>query len=327
MRGISLKKILELAKNDAERIKSEAKIVVQIDENGKIIDLQENPNGKISVLAVIGTVGVIDERVEKILWKKGILDEFLKEQVILLEIGMIRGKPYRTGYDKEKKNGTYYIPPRRKWFFLSHTQYLNLSPALFLLLKSEARDRRQKWLKHETSFLLLRKESGFRKERTVADLLASCAGVRFSVSLKDTFICSDILWAEKENEVRKRFLNYFCRLSIKLLSSENKKQKNKDNLKKYLMRPHRRRSFYVIEDMIELLPMNKKFIAADIANLIGWDFQETKERRLRNAVLPNPLSRVDDIELRIERIDNSHKYLVFEVFSIAIINKDSDCLF
>ena len=314
MRGISPKKIFELAKNDAERIKRGAKIVVQIDENGKIIDLRENPNGKISVLAVVGPIGIVDERVGEEFLKNGLLDVLLKEQVLLLEIGMARGKPYRVGYDRERKNNTFHIPLRRKWFFLSTTQYLNLSPVLFLLLKNEAQDRRQKWLKHETTFFLLRKGSGFRKERTTAELLASCAGVKFSVSLKDAFICSDILWAEKENEVRKRFLNYFCSLSIKLLYSENKKQKNKDNLKKYLMRHHRPRSFYVIEDMVELLPMNKKFIAADIANLIGWDLKETKERSLRNAVLANPSSRVSNIKLRVERINYSRNYLIFEVF-------------
>lgn len=310
MKGLSFKRMLKLIKQDVERIKTEAKIVIKIDRDGNVVSWDLNPDGRINVLAIIGPVGFLEEKVKNCFSKADFLGElFKKEEILLLEIGMKRAKPYRVGFDRQKKNGTSYIPLRQKWFFLSSGQYCRIAPVLFQWLQRETSTRMDNWKEN----IFLRKKKGFQKEVIIEKLLS--AGICFSISLKDAYFISDILWASSINEVRKKFLKWLCEMSVKMLSVERKKQKIRENLKECLMRSHNPRPHYVIEDMLEFLPKEKRFLYNDIADLAGWNQKETEERRLRNAALPNPQIRVGNIELRIERIDKKREYLVFEVFS------------
>ncbi len=299
MRGLSTEKMLVLAKKDVEIVREEAKFFIEITENGDAGEIKSNPYGNINSLAVIGPVGII---LLKDISKK-ILEQ---EKFLLFEIGLQRGKPYRTGYDREKKNGVFYVPPRHKYFLPSDVQYCRVAPAVFEWLQCETLNRIKGWKRDP----FITRTAFQKQERSADELLSASNGICFSVSLEDTYFVRDILWASAENEVRKRFLKWLCALSVKKLSYKRKRTKARESLKKLLShRPH-----YVIEDMLEFLPKEKMFLFNDIVDLAGWDLRETEERRLKNLALPNPQSRIGDIELRINRIDKHKGFLVFEVF-------------
>ncbi|MEK7555340.1 MAG: hypothetical protein AAB516_00760 [Patescibacteria group bacterium] len=314
MNKVSAERILRLAKEDVERIKKEARFFMEVNGNDDIVQIKSNPQGKIYVLAVIGPIGTIDNVIKDTLLKKGLLEKLDQEKFLLLEIGLRKGKPYRAGCDKERKNGVLYVPPRRKWFFLSDVQYCRIAPFLFQWLQHEASTRINNWGREP----FLRRKKGFQTQgRSEEELLHARAGICFSASFRDVYLTSDILWASTNNEVRKRFLKWLCELSVKLLYCKKKKRKSRENLSKLLhSQPN-----YVIEDMLEFFSEEKKFrylyndIVDAIADLSDWDQKETEERRLRNLVLPNPHTRVGDIEMRIKRIDKRKGYIVFEVFS------------
>lgn len=59
---------------------------------------------------------------------------------------------------------------------------------------------------------------------------------------------------------------------------------------------------------------NRIEIYNDLAKLIGWDLEKTKERQLVEAILPNPQSRIGDMQTRmITGLDQKKDYVVFEV--------------
>jgi hypothetical protein len=132
MRGIKKENILLLAKKDVERIKQNARIVWQINEEGEVISSIKNDDGRIYSLAVIGPASLIKEEIKNSLQRAGLLEKaLLEKELLLLEIGLKRGKPYRPGFNRENGKN---ILLRRKWFFLSEKQYLKLAPNIFCFL-------------------------------------------------------------------------------------------------------------------------------------------------------------------------------------------------
>jgi hypothetical protein len=199
---------------------------------------------------------------------------------------------------------------RRKWFFLSEKQYLKLAPNIFCFLKERTNTNCANW----KPFRFYRgKSKSFRRNYGLGEI---SPGIRFSLSLEDTYIAADVLWAEENlNSIHQQFIKWLAKALEELLSRKKSKKKGRDYAISLISRPRHRLSF--LERVADLI--SNKFIAQVVKQLI-WDHggneeEDTeKERALTRKTLPRPNERLVDIRLRLKRFKFKRGYLVFEVY-------------
>ena len=316
MKGINPKNILPLARKDVEMIKKEARFVLKIDGDGNFLSCKGNNNGKIWSIAVIGPAFLIKEEVKKALQKADLLEEaFFEKELLLLEVGFRRGKPYQRGFNKE--GGKH---KRRKWFYLSKKQYSRVSLHLFWFLKylcQETRDN--KWEKNKKPFIKNGKRNSFR--RLGMGIISS--GTRYSISMEDIYAVADVFWAEKNlNSVQKKFVSWLGNALVNVLSRQRNKRKQKECVEEWIYDL----PLYLLERAAK--EVRNQFAKVNLLNLI-YEVKrkdKSKNRELDReaveifmaSVLSNPEERLRNIQVRIRRIKRN--CLIFEVYPEYSLN-------
>lgn len=181
MLGVSKANIRKLVGSDVRTVVAEAQhlIWVHADAEGKyVVKSEENPEGKLSIIAVVG---------------EGTLEGITYPLVLLCEIGLRRGKPYRRSRPYNK---------RRPWFSMTAMQYKAVAPRLFSILQKIADKRIGEWKfgnrkapRHVTISLprWSRRKRGMEIKKKQVGYLNS---VRFSVLPKEELLIQDLYWAE-----------------------------------------------------------------------------------------------------------------------------------
>lgn len=299
--------ILPLARKDVKAVKKEARFVLEINSDGEIISMKVNENGKIWSIAIIGPASLIKEEIKKVLYKANLLEEiFLEKELLLMEIGLKRGKPYRIPC----QNGVNILwrRRRRKWFYLSEKQYLKVSPNLFWFLQYLCQETWHKWKNSKNPFIRNGKSKSFRQTET--GIISS--GVRYSFSLEDIYFVADVFWAEKNlNSVQKKFISWFGKILAKILS----RQHNKRRWEKYVKEIIYSHPLYLLERVVDNI--SDKYSKVNLLNLI---LDVKKEEKFGNKevnaiianVFPAPEERLGNIQVRIRRIKRN--CLIFEVY-------------
>ena len=181
MLGISKANIRKLVGSDVRTVVAEAQYLlwVHIDEQGKyVVKYEKNPDGKLSIMAVVG---------------EGVLEGVTYPLALLCEIGLRRGKPYQRSRTQTK---------RRPWFSMTKEQYQAAGFYIFWLLQKIADERICAWLfgnrksPRNVSISLQRWSRRKGCMEIKKKQLSYLNGIRFSVLLKEDFIIKDLYWAE-----------------------------------------------------------------------------------------------------------------------------------
>jgi len=161
---------------DISLIKSHARFIIYVDDEGFPLRMLEREEGyKLDVLAIIGSAEV---------------EDMYFPEVILLEIGMGKTKPYhdaKVPKNLHKEGETTWIHKRQKMASLSQKQLSNLWPYLENILVGKAIKQMSGWKSH-TRVLpnsLVRISHGNRGIHIKDTFREVKSGVRFSVSFAD----------------------------------------------------------------------------------------------------------------------------------------------
>ena len=111
MRGMKPDWIPELVASDVARVERHAAYVLCI--NGNRVEVLQNQNPKINVIAVVGSGSAFGQNFDR---------------SVLLEVGIYRARPWQD---------TQGAPKRRPWCVMSPEQYLFVAPVLFRILQEE----------------------------------------------------------------------------------------------------------------------------------------------------------------------------------------------
>lgn len=160
---------------DAELVMKESRFCLEIDERGRVISRNDNKNGKLNVISIVGPT-------ENKKFKKA----------VLLEVGISRTRPY---------HNTLFLTARKKKFNLSVRQYSAIRGAIFNIIKNCAEERICRW---ENPMRTIRTKTCYlqrgRKKFTERNRFKACpVGARFSISLKDEFLLNDFKKGELDN--------------------------------------------------------------------------------------------------------------------------------
>src|SRR3989344_7425339 len=125
IRGINPKDVPRLIKKDVEFAKTQALgfFRIQPDLSAEFEWNRAKPERiepLVSVLPVIGS-------------SRGFGQEF--EEALLMEVGMVRARPYKLARGTGWRRGEKVVMSRRKWFSPTPEQYLALAPLLFQTLQ------------------------------------------------------------------------------------------------------------------------------------------------------------------------------------------------
>lgn len=317
--GINIKQLVE---KDVQRVLTRAKIVLRI--SGGDVQKIHNPNPILNVIGIIGPSEAFGKKFES---------------ALLSEIGLWRTHPFSSAkipYDLRRVGESYTIPYRRKWFRLTREQYRLVAPKIFSTLQSLVDEGTKKWdrtpqdgWKIETKrFQLIR-----RKKQVIekTSYKAWPRGLRFSVLWRDEYIARDIFWAELNlNKELRNFLRkaaQYINLMMKDYRKKGYSQRSFDNLKgainilKLARTATLQRYPYLwaeifekyITDQANLKGKGSLFLT-ELSQLVSWNGEEFKQRRLASLAGDDPKSRLNDIQLRFVRENEEYGYCVFEVF-------------
>ncbi len=172
------KSFLTKVKNDAKLVKEIGRIILTIDENGKILEAIKNQDWSLNVIAVLGPATIKNERVA---------------EIILLEIGIGATRPYHASSKRKP-----FINYRKKVAHLTRNQYLKIKSVIFQLVKQLAYEKISSW-EHKTWVVLKKRNLVKLKKGIMYDFdrwFIVPTGVRFSVSKEDFDFLVDIYCAE-----------------------------------------------------------------------------------------------------------------------------------
>lgn len=304
-----LKKIV----NDVGVARSTAIVVVEIDEKNNIAVFENCPDFSSRLGGTIAVIG------------PGTVDDIHFERAILLEIGVGPSRPYKQGWISDGMDKKWFSE-RKKCFSISQDQYLACAPIIFKYLQKIADKRVAQWKCNlDNPFYIsgTRKHWSHRGRKMYIDdvIRTKVPAVRFSVSTKDSLILSDIFLAEIEiNESMKKSLKGLAGFIDKRLKRNREnhyvdfsKLKAAEDIGKSLMRL----PLYLKAEMLERFfgkRQDRNKIYNDLAELIGWDFEKTRERRSADVALPDINERIGDIQIAItSSFQEGKDYIVFEV--------------
>jgi hypothetical protein len=293
---------------DVNVVEQYAKCIIYITKDR--IEIRENPNYRIEMLVVIGPYR--DERYDL-------------PNAVLLEIGLKRTKPYSTseGLKDDSWDGPKTFRERHSHLSMTTEQYQLVGPAIFEYLKQYAEERVLMWLHdwYDPRWIKIpvaeHKHFGVTRDFKWYSVEPS---IRFSISVQDSFMVSDVYWAELNGkydfEFRiKKLLAYMYR-RLGGFKTRGRKYWPR-NWMKYRRFAEAISALQKLPWYLQVYVWKTHFPKSDpfhyeIMEQIKYEGVDPWEEAVRNAVLPNPAERLGDNALRIVRRDS--KYVVFEIF-------------
>ena len=330
MRGISPEKISKLVARDVRIVEKEARLIFEILPDKRTIEIIENPNPRLNVIAVVGPSWGFERG-----WSK----------VLLAEIGISRSRPYHEAQGLNRTPEQSNIPHRNKWFSLTPQQYQLIAPLIFRRLEGITEKRVALWktgLFSDNKFVIpttwnywLRRSKRFIQRDS---LIIPPRGTRFTVHLKDELFVRDIYWAELNlNEQLRRYIIGMARLIDLRLSwyAHRKSQRPFHNLKganevrerlknSFLLRhPHLSKEIVRRLKDGEYRPKGRKEKSPYwqvVAEMIDWNGEPIPERKLAylascHPILFHPGTRLGEIQVLVTTsLEKKKDHIVFEVF-------------
>jgi hypothetical protein len=317
MKGVKPDMLPVLVERYVNRVKTEAKAIVDISK----MKCTDNPVSRLNVIAVIGPGYLLDRHYP---------------EALLCEIGIHLGRPWHEANKPlalTHPGESLRIQPRHPWFGLTKDQYLLAAPLIFGQMQKIADQCIDKW-KYGGSFRIPNNCKRFYRRQkklfTYEAYKSTPKGITFSASRRDVFFLSDIYWAEMNlNQILKEQMwrignelnhSYRCRykngfqkrfLSLKIA----------EDAKKIMFTPSLKDSTYLLIESLQSLPKKEKhplypFIAVE---LLKWDGKTPKEKQLACAALPDPKTRVANIQLRVKNGCNGKRdYVSFVVYHSSL---------
>jgi hypothetical protein len=318
--GISPKEIPKIIAGDVDVVEESASIVVGISSGNSGIEIRENPNSRLNVIAIVGPAQGFGRN-----WDK----------VLLAEIGISRNRPYMPSEGLDRGRGKAHLHRRRKWFSLSEDQYRMVAPIIFKLMNYRMANITSSWKfgSHANGYLLPARNhwwSRSRKRTIVKNFMLSAPrGIRFNVSLRDEFFVRDIFWAElNQNQRIKKQIEGLARwISLRLAYYNGDNYKGVrpvTGLVGYQEVLERIGSFYfgrfphLRAELAKRLREDHRmqFFFVHLADILDWRGKETEERRLASLAcsIPNPKERVDKIQILVTSdLSRGKNFITFEV--------------
>lgn len=303
------KPLQQKLKDDVERVKQHAFVVIKISDEGKLEFSINKVKARLQVMAIIGTVEKYGE-------------------VILCEIGFGSTRPYSRCLGTHRRLvEESEIPRRRKAFSLSSVRYELVAPFIFDLLKMAAYERVSSWKNSHLSdnpFMVEASKNRWSGRRMSVtefyEKVIRTAGIRFNVSTKDIFLLRDIYWADMHSNGK--IINGLVRFINMILHRPHKSSLSKERILKLngirdirrIINRHSLPRHWRIEVVRKLRDVKRNIDWDYVAEMIKWDGNDSEERKLTKEVLPNPESRVIDIWLKVTMgLEAQKGYVTFEV--------------
>lgn len=297
------KPILSYVSNDVALVKQEAAFVISF--TGRSIPVfRENPEGRLNVTAVIGPgVGLPGTPVAGSYF----------QEALLCEIGLSRTRPYRPTNRFNRR--------RRKWFSMTPEQYQEAGALIFLILQWCANKRIGGW-KNRFFFLPtphLRWRKRIKSLTEYQRYQEQERGARFSVSVGDQFLLSDVYAVQLQNPQLVKQMSGLANV-IDLRLNKHRRGYRWD-FEKLRAASDVRRIFrssslpnYLKVQMLEYLPDKKKnAFFYRLAEMLQWDLEDPPQIALAKSALPTLHERTDGIRLKVVR--ERPEYVVIEIFS------------
>lgn len=307
MRGISKSRILSFIEQDVRTVKEEALGVFRIDSDSQKIEFIENKNPRLGVLAILGS-------------GEGFGRKF--EEVLLVEIGVSRTRPYHEARGLARKEHESNVPQRRKWFDLTQDQYKRVAPFVFKQIQLLTDKRVGLWkcgvdnpfcVKTSRHYWMRSKKKLFISEAYKPQV----QGARFSISLKDKFFLKQVYQAELSMFWKKRLEGLAKFIDLRLSSYRSNGYRRNfltlQGVRQILdILEYKKLPAYALEEMVNTyLPEGRKNrLFNEIVSLVGWNGDKSEERRLaEEAIAMAPLPK-----LKVTSGINGSDFIVFEVF-------------
>ncbi|MFA6494846.1 MAG: hypothetical protein WC246_00565 [Candidatus Paceibacterota bacterium] len=324
MNGISPAKIPQLINGDVDLVSREAQYVLILYKEDGIYDvtLKRNPDGKLSIIAVIG---------------EGTFQGVRYPLALLCEIGLRRGKPYQAPYARDASGKL--ILWRRTWFTLTFDQYRAVAPHILSILQGITDETSRAWLfgnrkAPRTVFLSVQRWN--RKKRsaeTVSKKVAYINGVRFSVLPKEEFLIKDLYWAEAHlNQDIARITEGLAYFIGQSLGPYMKRRPNRKDF--FSLRRTKRIKEKLLSSSLPLhlkMKLLKDFFSHhpdprwathphpywdELRSILQWDGESMPPEceLIEVQAGDDPSIRLGNIQTRILQRPNGYKYFVFEVY-------------
>lgn len=324
MKGVGARKIPQLINGDVDLVSCEAQYVLILYKEDGMYDVtvKRNPNGKLSVIAVIG---------------EGTFEGVCYPLAVLCEIGLRRGKPYQRPYARDASGKL--ILWRRTWFALTFEQYRAVAPRIFSILQGITDETSRAWLfgnrknPRAVSLPIKRWNRKKRSVETVSKTVKYLNGVRFSILPKEEFLIRDLYWAEAFlNEDIARITEGLVHFIGQSLAPYMKRRPNRKDF--FSLRRTRRMKESVLSSSLPLhlkIELLKDFFSRhpdpqwaayphpyweELCSILHWDGETMPPEceLLGVRVGDDPGIRLGNIQTRILQRPNGYQYFVFEVY-------------
>lgn len=297
---------------DAVIVKRLARKIILISKDNKNYELIENKNYRLNVIAVIGPA---------------VCEGKIFGEALLTEIGISRTRPYSAALGINKTKEQSHVPQRRKTNLLTEKQYLLIAPALFDLIIKLSEIKVGKWknggyysIKSNRNFWI----KGCRQKTTQEKEKLYPRGARFSISVNEEIILSDVYWANLN-------LNYYLKTQLHgaaciidkiinaFLGRKTYKEKtpfHKLKIAHEIQEIISRYPAYLRKKILEILAIKKNFFLDELEIFFDLSGDKPKETALaeKAQILPNPHSRTGDIKISISTgLEKKKKYVVMEI--------------
>lgn len=323
MKGIPNAKVAAFARQDAKTALNHAAVVVYLTENGPVVVRNETP--RLQVIAVIGP-GFYSR-----------LKLHLPEAV-LLEIGIGTTYPYHETKNPKalwcenqwcaEKSKRFRVRARQRYARISSEQYLQVAPILFAEMQRIVNQRiasREKRNHLNPPYKPVTRIIHSRRKNTLfrwATKITAHPGSRFSVSVSDEHVLSDIYWLEQQadevyrgrtkglaHRIAKRLLPY-AKNGIKWKPEKLKGFQDIDAMIENSALPAYKRA--EVLRLIEEAPAGKKvyqYFRDELENRLNGNGGVPEEIRLIRQILPQPEERLavlrhEEIERHIAEVKN-----------------------
>jgi len=320
LQGTKPENIPEFTQRDIENVVQHARVILKISSDEKAIELKENPNPRLGIIAVIGPTTAFGQYFE---------------EALLAEVGIGASRPYHRASGLLTNEG--YANKRRKWFSLSSYQYQLVAPIIFKKIEAMAYKKvasRRTGLFSNNRFLIPtywhRWSRRYKKLIRRNSFIPTMTGARFAVSLRDEFFVQDIFWAEFNlNRQLKHYLTGIVNFIDLRLNWYNYRYKGKKafsklegaiDVEKSLKRPFLTRHRHLQVEIVRRLKEEKRSSYwPHLAEMIDWNGRDFEERTLASlacshADLSDPRSRLQGIQLQVTTgLEKNKDHIVFEV--------------
>ena len=312
VKGISPKRIPGLVQKDVEFAKTQALgfFRIQPDLSAEFEWNRAKPERiepLVSVLPVIGS-------------SRGFGQEF--EEALLMEVGMVRARPYKLARGTGWRRGEKVVMSRRKWFSPTPEQYLALAPLLFKTLQQRTDKVAGSW-KTTQFFLPFEHQYWIKREQRMEkrnSLYCFRKGVNFSASVKDPLFLADIYRAElSQNWILRDYIDGIARyLGFTFNFLRGQDEYTREVIKKHIdqkriLLPHHRHE--LLKNFSKPRDKENRQKLIEILGLNGTP----PEQQLAAQASPGVEERIGQIQLRVVKsLDSGKDHIVFEALPSEI---------